>query len=593
MNSPSISKTDTNSPLEFSDIEPPEQEFPHAGHLDGILVEQSLIPSSSRAHSPIPDLAQGAQHLEQEEVTSEAIFTANLRTSLDQILIEETSLAPENTNHLASASALMNEHPRAIDQEDASTQEYFERALEMIRGRGLAEGDKVGGKLRSAQLDGVEMIAQLAEGKIEFPLKGSFIGPLIHSTEESSAGSPEYSLDNYSLRELRHGLAFALQENIHKLKEQEIALKSEESQSAHTRAEYLASYQQSIREGAEILLKLTEEIEEPGIREEQLLFERITMLHECFSTHRESLEALSRASTLRASTLRESTLRESTLKAMILHNLASAQMGILLETSRENPREHFLADFREVIASLHRAEALLEIADSDRAIYLINQAHAHLHTTLEASSEHLRDNILTYYHNARTLFTQALEDLDNGETNRAKYFNDQGYACLLLASETSREYPRTSFLNACNETIALYDQTLAELEAGEINRSIIISKKARTRLLATSEIFREHPRANMLDDFDKLITRFDKILEILAEGDFQRAAYLHNQATAHLFLIKESYSEHPRASLLEGYGEVITLSDKALRALASRNVEQAEDLYRRATDLLWHTFYQS
>ncbi len=283
---------------------------------------------------------------------------------------------------------------REVEDLPLSDQERFERAVEMIAGRGLALDDKIGAELRTGELDGVEMIAQLAEGKIEFPLRGS----LANTSETSAAGSPEYSLADYSLRELRHDLAFALEENIKKLEERIDILRATEEQRAHLQKtiEYLECYKESLTMGREILRNLTEHIEEPGEREVAFAFRVIEIIHECFSTHAQALEEMNRDVT-----------REDIERARYLNNQAHALIDLAAELSREQPRESLLKGYREALTLYRQALEELTTGSRDIAFYLYHQGLARYRATKEAAGAN-RADIVRGYKEASELYRQAV-----------------------------------------------------------------------------------------------------------------------------------------------------------------------------------------
>ncbi len=309
------------------------------GYIDGANgVEQVSVALSSQPSSPAPhntpDLARF--HLDPSEADTAwapgGLLSGRITSNVHSTPLKASSEVSSGV-HLANAENAPQFQEKITSEHHFSDQVRFERQLEMIAGRGLSVDDKIGGELRTRELDGVEMIAQLAEGKIEFPLQAP-------------------SLKNHSLRELRYAIAFALQENIKKLDERINFLKATEEKSTITQQniEYLENYRESLDVGKKILSNLTEHVEEPGSREEDLVFETIEMLHKCFDMHKKSLKTLALGNIDQAS--------YENVQALARIRVTEETMGPPVV------RDHIIAGYHEVFALYDKAlGAHREVAD--------------------------------------------------------------------------------------------------------------------------------------------------------------------------------------------------------------------------------------
>ncbi len=379
----------------------------------------------------------------------------------------------------------------------------------MIAGRGLAVDNSIGAELRTGELDGVEMIAQLAEGKIEFPLRGS----LVNTSETSAAGSPEYSLADYSLQELCSGLSFALQENIKKIEERINTLRTTKEQRVNHQQtlHYLERYQESLTMGGEILLSLTDQIEEGGEGEAEIIFERIKLLHECFSAHAQALKEISKDVTLGDSD-----------RARYLSHQARALIYLTAELSRKQPRGPIAAGYNRAFAFYSEALAIIDTSqckyfDTRRywygendfancARFLDNKATALFKSTEEAAGAN-RANIVAGYNEVIDLCDQAVAALANYEGDLFVYYNLQA-AALFKSTEEEAGANRARIVAGYNEAFDLYGQSLVLIPGSIRHLSDYLSEHMAKEAHAHFELAEEEAEANrtpIIDGYKKLI----------------------------------------------------------------------------------------
>ncbi len=479
----------------------------------------------------------------------------------------------------------------------------------MIAGRGLAVDNSIGAELRTGELDGVEMIAQLAEGKIEFPLRGS----LANTSETSAAVLPEYSLADYSLRELRYGLAFALEGNITKIEERINTLRAtfeaNKEKPEHTQEtikflnlegyktslsfekrikalnktkgkpenlqktiDYLEEYKKSLTMGGEILRNLTDHIEEPGEREVAFAFRVIEIIHECFSAHAQVLEEFDKS-------VLGILLKDYRDRTRYLNNKAHALIHLAAELSREQPRDSILADYRQALRIFGQALEELAAGNRNRARYFDGQATARFWATEEEAGAN-RADIVRGYNEVFALFSQAVEELAAGKDNRALLLANQARACFARTKEEAGA-KRAHIIAIYNNVVSFCKKALPFHAMRDYVHCLV------NRASSTFEAAEEAAGANRMNitvGFNEAADFYVQAVAAIVAGNDTRVRYLRDLAAIRFSATQEAAGAN-RASVIAAYNKVFSLREQAFAAWVAGNGGQARDLNFWAFDL--------
>jgi len=371
-------------------------------HNPSLSIHEAVSPFASPEEGPLPFSAHNAE--------SSALPLPALVPSEEPI--EEV---PGSENF-----ADKNLFPDLVDNSSrskasaTSDQERFEEALEMIQGKGLCRYEFREGEepVRvKARLDGRAMLRQLAEGKIEFPLT-----------------TP--SLQNTSLEEIFHNIAFALNDNISEVDNKLADLKrtaadqDPPSKGVKNSINCLETYKKALETGNEVLL--LENI--PRHVDADFFSNRIRYLNTVFTLCEKAEEAIGLNDNVFNNFNNHA--KDSLLALEQLENenhgrsypgyaVPLARLRFGEELARPEPRADVLRGLNEVTNLWQRIENMMNTHDPIEARHLALQAHARLLFTEELEKPDPNRLIMSNYARMEHLCALAESARDAGNKNEA------------------------------------------------------------------------------------------------------------------------------------------------------------------------------
>ena len=445
----------------------------------------------------------------------------------------------------------------------ASPQEKFEEDLESItQGTNLfhididEHGETTSTRIKRA-LDGREMLAALAEGKVTYPL-------------------------TISKPELSGAIAFALSDNIEKIDQKIAELRmpiAERGQilndlhDSSNSIELLELYKDALSEGIKILLS----IQQDESKDDQFHQKTITTLHEIFALFDRSLAAKA-----------EGWSFWSFNTPQYLTNQGQALLKRTNEEEKPNPREKIIKGYQKSFDLFKRAFAARESGNHLKSRYLANQGVVILKLTDEKARTNPRDNIIKGYEDSYRLFKWALEDLDLDNPNnhvKSVYLSDQSKALLELTNEKARTNPRNNIIKGYEESYRLFRRAVFANGAGQGRKGMYLGDQGNALMELTKEKAKPHPRENIIRGYRESFLLLARALGALADGVGSHSC-LAKQGRTILVLTDEEARPNPRPDIIIGYQESLELFQKSLVAAGQNRGEEADELKRQGIKLL-------
>jgi hypothetical protein len=331
-----------------------------------------------------------------------------------------------------------------------SDQDKFEETLKQItRGEGSFKGKFLTPTFIKKTLDGIEMLALLADGKIHFPLE-------------------EPSLSDVSLEETLGAIAFALHDNVEQI-DQEIAelrkpIQERKETPNHPHysgnsIECLESYKGALEKGKEMLLS----IQQDGSEDSEFCLKAVSGLHRIFAL----LESILKAEA-----------KGDFQQSFELKDYVSAHFFLLEENLiRPNPLEAMVDGYEYVIKLFGKAFAAQAEKNDKETKCFSRQASVYLKFENEylKPDSRRRKNIVVGYKRSKGYFSAAEEALalqkkknphrSTPDTARISHLNNAydilmtgGDIYLNLTHEQAKEGP-----DRREDIISSYQQALDEL----------------------------------------------------------------------------------------------------------------------------------
>jgi len=236
----------------------------------------------------------------------------------------------------------------------------------MIHGKGLFSYDfqeRTAPVRITARLDGRVMLGQLAEGQVKLPLQ-------------------KPSLQNTSVEEIFHNIAFALHDNISEIDEKLADLESTTADQANPAKwieisiDSLKAYKEALEKGRELLQNMPE-------KDDINFFQTLmSNLHETFTLCEQA---------------EQERLKGNDKEATYLYQQGIACLGVTEESASLKPRENIVDGYKEAFTLLQRAQ---------EANNLNHQGLARFALTKELASPEPRENIVDEYNQAFTFFKE-------------------------------------------------------------------------------------------------------------------------------------------------------------------------------------------
>ena len=419
---------------------------------------------------------------------------------------QDAPIASRNASLLFRDLAQSNriEHDVDISTEQQTEQEQFEEILEQIRGKGLltypTEENTTTPRLITKRLDGRAMISKLVEGRVAIPdqIAGANLNEIAHPILKSSASS--WTMTDFSHNELAAQLGFALRDNITDVETQIAVLKNklttqaasaaikvdsavESKREVETEAEeanqvepinialtlatieLLGDYKNILGKGADILVKINEEVNRTTPVTEDQIEHTIRELHRAFDLVEQSLEAQKNGFHIQAQDLK---------------NYGKALCLLIEEETKPYPSENMMSACRQS-ANLFASALAAEAADQvEQATWLSNQGRTLYLCTAEEALPHPRENIVQGYRESANLFASALAAHAAGQVEQAHLLKSQGLALYWCTQEEAGPFPRENIVQGYRESAALLAGALAAHIAGQVQQSNHLYQQATT-----------------------------------------------------------------------------------------------------------------
>ncbi|MFZ4115784.1 MAG: hypothetical protein ACOYK6_03555 [Chthoniobacterales bacterium] len=469
----------------------------------------------------------------------------------------------------------------------ASAQEKFEEDLErIITGKDLLRyqvNEKATKPITIKKtLDGRDMLASLAEGKITFPLEPP-------------------SLRDVSLQEISGALSFALRDNIEEL-DQKIAelAPNEESEQDPTNfrssVQYLNSleeYKKILERGCSILIS----VQDLDFVNHQSWLQIIHSLNKVFASFSSDLVNET-----------DSVIPEN---HFFLKKYALALLGSIEEGVRPDSNPNGVYSYKKILILFEQALAIEEKgyrSPNDRYLKKVT-AMAHLLLREELARPDPRENIIYGCRESLNLLQQIRNDMFICALDS---FNGPGMAQVLLVEEQARPHPRENIIRSYQKSLEFYkfpffvrnlnleqgnslvSELRARVEAGDnidlsvvsiyLTRKLSPSQyrcyrgKGLAQLMLTQEQSRPYPREDIIYGYKESIHCFDRSLTNPPNTPYNHARCFERKGWCVLGITNEQSRDHPRADIINDYSASLSLLDQSIGLGNGRSIHDREKL---------------